>query len=80
MSGLFKWLFRKKDDPAPEGVIINPPIDPNNMLDRYEITLKAECPDVILFLCKAKEVDAHISALIHSMHTPIDHPNDSKNK
>ncbi len=42
-KGLFalcKWLFGKKDGPAPQGAIIALPIDPNNVLDRYEITLK----------------------------------------
>jgi len=40
LVGLSKWLLGKKDGPAPEGVIIPPSIDPNNVLDRYEISLK----------------------------------------
>ena len=40
LFGLFKWLSGKKDGPAPQGAIIAPPIDPNNVLDRSEIPLQ----------------------------------------
>lgn len=38
-----------------------------NSIDEIKASIKEESPDVILFLCKAKEVDAHISDDIHNI-------------